>query len=209
MIKKKRLKTLKVATWINIMKNMMKRVSGDVRLLVVSQTQLAEFLGITTGRVNQLIDEGVVIRDPSSHKGEVILCESIQNYDLSGKATGDAVNFWKERGLHEKAKRELAELKLSERKGELYESATVERVLSELFINFRNRLQGLGHKLAGRLEGLTAAQISAIIDSEIEDNLEELSTGSKELSYEDSGVVERNTAELSETDTKGERVELG
>jgi predicted transcriptional regulator len=173
--------------------------ADELMNMTVTQVFMGKVLGLTQGRISQLLDEGILIRDEESR--QVRLMESVRSYYLSKNATGDGVNFWKERGLHEKAKRELAELKLSERKGELYESATVERVLSELFINFRNRLQGMGHKLAGRLEGLTAAQISAIIDSEIEDNLEELSTGSKELSYEDSGVVESNPVELSETDT--------
>lgn len=177
------------------------KADGEIKLMAVSQRQMAAAIGLSTTRINELLNEGVMVRDESRVDGRLMLFESLQNYFLSQKVTGDSVNFWKERGLHEKAKRELAELKLSERKGELYESETVERVLSELFINFRNRLQGMGHKLAGRLEGLTAAQISAIIDLEIEDNLEELSTGSKELSYEDSGVVESNPVELSETDT--------
>ena len=173
--------------------------ADELMNMTVTQAFMGKVLGLSQGRISQLLDEGILIRDEESR--QVRLVESLRSYYLSKNATGDGVNFWKERGLHEKAKRELAELKLSERKGELYESATVERVLSELFINFRNRLQGMGHKLAGRLEGLTAAQISDIIDFEIEDNLEELSTGSKELSYEDSGEVKRNPAELSETDT--------
>lgn len=191
-----RLKTLKVATVINIMKNMTKKFDGDVRLLAVSQTQLATFLGITTGRVNQLIDEGVVIRDPSSHKGEVLLCESIQNYDLSGKTSGDAVNFWKERGLHEKAKRELAELKLAERKGELYEAATVDDFLTELIVNTRNKLMGAGHKTALQCEGKSAAQISDIIDAEIREILTELATGAKSDGYKtDAGEMDAAAAD--------------
>lgn len=140
--------------------------------------------------MNQLIDENIIVRDETSTSGRVLLFESLENWFLSKKATGDGVNFWKERSLHEKAKRELAELKLGERRGELYEAETVERVLIELLTDFKTKLLGLGHKLAPRLEGMTAAQITAIIDAEVNNCLEELSEGVESEKYKTEGSEE-------------------
>ena len=126
-------------------------------------------------RINQLIDEGIVIRDPLSRTGEVMFLESLQNFYQSRKTTGDGVNFWAEKALHEKAKRELTELKLEQERGEVYKASEVEAVLTEMLIDFRNKLSGIGHKLAAQLEGKTATGICAAIDAEIEQALEELS----------------------------------
>ena len=39
------------------------KVSGDPRQITVSQSNFAKAVGLTTGRISQLIKEGVVIRD--------------------------------------------------------------------------------------------------------------------------------------------------
>ena len=150
------------------------RLRGDLKYYVVSQTQFASAVGLS-----QLIDEGIVIRDPLSRTGEVMMLESLQNFYQSRKTTGDGVNFWAEKALHEKAKRELSELKLEQERGEVYKASEVEAVLTEMLIDFRNKLSGLGHKLAAQLEGKTATAICDIIDSEIELNLKELSENVK------------------------------
>ena len=105
------------------------KVNGVIREMTCTQTQLAKAFGVSQARVNQLIDEGVVVRDEFSTNGQVMLFESLQNYFLSKNVSGDNVNFWKEKGLHERAKRELAELKLAKSRAEVYDAATVEASL--------------------------------------------------------------------------------
>ena len=176
----------------------MARVRGDIIEMTVSQTQLAAVLGISQPRVNQLIDEGIVIRDEQSKTGEVLLYESLQNYFLSKKATGAGVNFWKEKALHEKAKRELAELKVASRRGELYEAATVEAVLVELLTTFRNKLTGLPAKYSSRLTGKSRGEIYDLLTAAVEEELTELSEGVKEARY-DEGETGDIRAEIEES----------
>ncbi|MBO4780502.1 MAG: hypothetical protein J5497_07695 [Selenomonadaceae bacterium] len=161
------------------------RISGDIKQMTVSQTQLGKAIGVSTPRVNQLIDEGVVVRDEMSQSGQVMLFESLQNYFLSKNVSGDNVNFWKERGLHERAKRELAELKLSKSRGEVYDATTVESVLVELLTNFRNKLLGLPSKYATRLEGKSRAEIYSTLTTAIEEELTELSEGVNACDFKD------------------------
>lgn len=179
------------------------RVVGDIREMAVTQSQLARALKVSQPRVNQLIEEGVVIRDESATNGQVMLFESLQNFFLSKNTSGDGVNFWKEKGLHEKAKRELAELKLSKSRAEVYDAATVEGVLVELLTNFRNKLLGLPAKYASRLEGKTRAEIYNEMTTAIEDELTELSEGVKavDFSEDENGVTAEKDAPFGgETD---------
>ncbi len=171
------------------------RLSGDIKETTVSQTQLGRALSLSTPRINQLIDEGIVVRDEESRSGQVMLFESLRNYFLSKNVTGEGVNFWKERGLHEKAKRELAELKLSKSRGEVYEASVVEGVLSELLTNFRSKLTGLPSKYAPQLEGKSRAEIYRTLTSAIEEELTELSGGIKAVTFDENCAdIEEDTA---------------
>ena len=166
------------------------KVREDIRKLTTTQTNLAVALNVTQPRIAQLIEEGVVVRDEKDPSGGVMIVRSLQNFYAAKARSSEEneVDFWLEKARHEKVKRELSELKLRKEAGELYEAATVERVLTELLADFRNKLSGLGHKLAGRLENLTAGAICDIIDREVEDTLKELSdnvTSEKYASAED------------------------
>lgn len=160
------------------------KVSGEIVLMTVSQRQMSAAIKLSTTRVNELINEGIMIRDPSTEQGQLMLLDSLKNYYLSKSgADEETVNFWAERSKHEKAKREMAELKLAERKGELYYAADVEAEITEWLVDFRNKLLGVGHKLAKRLEGKTAAAICDIIDDEIDEILKELNEDVEEAEY--------------------------
>ena len=173
------------------------RFDGEIKSASVKQKELAAALGLTAARVNQLIDEGIVIRDELSRSGRVMLFDSLRNYFLSRKTTDEGTNYWLEKARHEKVKRELSELKLRKESGELYEAATVERVLAELMTTFKSKLEGTGHKLAPRLEGLTASAICDIIDEEIADILKELSDDVKGERYDAEADTDEEVAPLT------------
>ena len=177
------------------------KVNGVIREMTCTQTQLAKAIGVSQARVNQLIDEGVVVRDEFSTNGQVMLYESLQNYFLSKNVSGDSVNFWKEKGLHERAKRELAELKVDKAKGEVYDAATVEGVLTELLTNFRSKLLGLPAKYSTQVEGKTRAEIYDLLTAAIEEELTELSEGVKTVDFnEDSETTAENLADGDKAD---------
>ena len=181
------------------------KIDDEIQLIAVTQKQMARALGLGTTRINQLIDEGIIVRDETSRSGQVMLFESLRNFFLSKNANlGDgenSANFWKERGLHEKAKRELAEVKLAKTRGQLYEATTVESVLSELLTNFRSKLLGLPAKFATQLEGKNRAEIYAALTSAVEENLAELASGLEGANFESGNDVEADTGEVNSTDT--------
>ena len=175
------------------------KIHGNYKEWAVTQTQLGAILEVSQQRVNQLIDEDVVLRDETSKSGAVLLIDSLKNYYLSKHAVtdsaGGSVNFWKEKALHERAKREMTELKLSERRGELYEAATVESVMIEQLTNFRNKLLGLPAKFATRLEGKRRDEIYDTLTVEIENCLDELSKN-----YSDADFRSKDDEEPKPTD---------
>ena len=173
------------------MNNETKNIDGEIQSMTCMQTQLARALNLSKQRINQLIDEGIVVRDETSFTGQVMFFESLQNFFLSRsvKLGGEiSVNFWKERGLHEKAKRELAEVKLAKTRGQLYDATTVESVLSELLTNFRSKLLGLPAKLATQLEGKSRDEINSMLTAEIEENISELTERLANVSFVDNNA---------------------
>lgn len=171
------------------MRSVANKVDGEIQLMAVTQRQMSAALGLGTTRINQLIDEGIIVRDETSRSGQVMLFESLRNFFLSRNANlgngADTVNFWHERGLHEKAKRELAEVKLAKTRGELYEASTVENVLSEILTNFRSKLLGLPSKYASQLNGKSRSEIYDMLTAAIEENLTELAAGLENATFDD------------------------
>jgi len=149
---------------------------------------MAQALGVTQPRVHQLIQDGIILKNPA---GNVLVIESLKNYYKQKAAIEDTedVDLTKERALHEKAKREIAELKLAKMQGSVYDARTVELVMTEMYSNLRTQLLGLPSKLAPILEGKSKEEIYAAMTKELEEKLSELSQYSPEL-FLDSDVEE-------------------
>ena len=150
----------------------------ELQVLTVRQATMARLLSLTPARVHQLIEEKIVVRNEGDKTGGVYLVSSLQNYYLSKSKSdiaGDESTYWTEKKLHESAKRQLAELKLSRERGLVYDAAAIETALTEELSMLRSRLMGLGMKLSKELEMKPAAEISQILDAEIEESLKELS----------------------------------
>lgn len=163
------------------------KVAEDPRLITVSQTNLAKALNLTVVRVQQLIQEGVVIRDDNDARGGVLLLQSVRNYDRmknKGGPTADdeeVVDYKLEQAKHEKVKRELAEIKLAKAEARIYDARTVELVMTEMLSNLRTQLLGLPSKLAPILESKDRAAVYETMTKEIEEKLAELSEYSPDL----------------------------
>ena len=148
------------------------KINCDLRVATCTQTQLSKAIGVSTARINQLINEGVVIRALGASQGAVLVFESIKNYySHQYGRTGSGVNFNDEKALHMKAKRELAELTLAKAKGELYEAAAVEKTLVEIFTTLRTQLLMLPAVLSPQLANKSCEEICDILSAEIEQKL--------------------------------------
>ena len=160
------------------------KVTENLNTLTTTQSNLARCLGLSVPRVNQMIELGIVVRDESDPSGGVFVMRSAKNYWDAKRKTSDDGNdadFWAEKARHEKAKRQLAEIKLAKEEARIYDAGVVEQVMIEQLIGLRTHLTSLGNKLAAQLAGKSAEEIAAAIDAEVEDRLKELSEYKPEL----------------------------
>lgn len=149
------------------------KISKDLKKLTTTQGEMAKILGITQPRVHQLIEEGVVVRDDSSG---VLVIESMQNfYKLKAKITDDPADYEKEKALHEKAKRELAEIELAEKRGDMHNTQDIEIMVGGLLTVFKKNVLSIPSKMALILAGKSAEEINELLTKEMSQCLTELS----------------------------------
>lgn len=154
---------------------------------VVKLAELAGFLDFSERRIQQLTEEGMIIR---VRKGEYEFIKSVKNYIESLDAVYDEIETedgvvrgvdLKKKELEEKIKllekrNEKEEIKLRKMRGEIYESADVENVWAKALEIFRAKLLNIAPRLAPKLKGEDDSDyIENTIEGEITDALEELS----------------------------------
>lgn len=149
------------------------KISKDLKKLTTTQGEMAKILGITQPRVHQLIEEGVVVRDDNSG---VLVVESMQNfYKLKSKITDEPADFEKEKALHEKAKRELAEIELAEKRGDMHNTQDIEIMVGGLITVFKKNILAIPSKMALVLSGKQPEEVNEILTQEMSQCLTELS----------------------------------
>ncbi|MFC3802818.1 hypothetical protein [Cohnella sp. GCM10012308] len=144
--------------------------------MIFTAAQLADLLGLTPRRVQQLAEEGIVVK---SGRGKYVAAESVQNYirlQAEGAAGKSEVDYFDERALHERAKRRKTELELAVMEGELHRSDDVKLVMNDMIAAFRSRILAMPSKLAPQL--LAKDELPVILEMltrEVHDALTELS----------------------------------
>ena len=100
----------------------------------LSQSKYAEHRNATKGYIGRLIKEGRL------HLIKGKLNVAMSDAELENKSNDDkAPNYWREKALHEKAKRELAELDLKLKQDQLVEVDQVGEHLDKIFSAVRHR----------------------------------------------------------------------
>lgn len=164
-------------------------IAGELSEATTTQAKLARYLGCSKAYMSQLAEEGnILVKDESDDRGRIFAFDSLKNYLLLKKSGKEGVNYFKEKGLHERVKREQAEIKLRQMKGELYESETVETALIEILSTLRTHLTALPAKFSVQLEGKSREEIYRILTAEIENKLDDLSQNFDELNFADDSI---------------------
>lgn len=154
----------------------------------VASSAIAALIGLTRPRVDQLAKEGVFNKNDA---GKYPLTENIRRWiayktsSNSGETKADD-----ERNIHEKIKRETAELKLARLRNEVHNTKDIELMVGGMLTIFKRRMLSIPHKMAMMLAGKSEDDIDEILSAEIESALIELSQfdASKlsEAGYDDS-----------------------
>ncbi|MEN8702486.1 hypothetical protein [Bacillus infantis] len=119
--------------------------------LIVSTKKISEILGVTTRRIQQLTDEGALVR---MARGQYDLPASIKKYieyQIDKVAPDEELDNGVETALWTKARREKTELEVKIIKGELHRSQDVKRVMNDMLMAFRQRTLSMPTKLAPQL----------------------------------------------------------
>jgi len=149
-----------------------------------SAKQLSDLLNITPRRIQQLAEEGIVVK---SARGKYKVLESVRGFirylqDKNGD--NDEIDYNREHALLERAKRLKAELQLNVMKGELHRSKDVELVMNDMIAAFRVRILAIPTKLAPQLEGMKElTQIRDLLTREMIEALTELSQYDPQVFY--------------------------
>lgn len=155
---------------------MVNKENADV---IVTTDKLAELFGFSRQRINQLAKEGVLEKKAP---GRFFLMLNIKKYieflrngtvsEEEGEATA---LYWEEKALHERAKREKAEIELELFKGNLLKATDVEQTMADMILTAKSRLLSIPSKVSPKILGqknITA--VAEIIRGEIYEALNEL-----------------------------------
>lgn len=154
------------------------KIIDDFKDIYTNTEGFAKCLGVTPRRINQLVKEGAFEKTRS---GEIHVSSAILQYVRFKSRDHAEVEYQKEKALHEKAKRELAEIEVQTKRNELHAAFAVEQVMSVMLANTRTRLLGLGAALTPLLAGKKKGEINDIINSSIEEILCELKDYTPEM----------------------------
>lgn len=154
----------------------------SVEQVTVSSTVLSNLFGITTRRIRQLENEGVIKKVA---RGKYNLQENIKSYITFIKTSADLkenkseegkIDYDEEHALLERRRREKIELELAAMRGTMHYSEDVERVMTDMLSNFKAKLLGLPSRAAPQL--ITFSEIGDIqecLHKEVLEVLNELS----------------------------------
>lgn len=166
----------------------------------VNQKELAAILGITDRRIRQLKNEfGLFERNTSEGKKNKNYClekcvPEYINYKLEAEAQqGTTYNKEKEQAEHEQIKKKISILKLRKLRRELHEADDVEEFLTEMLMNFKNRLLSIPQKVAPLV--VSEDDVNVVLDimeKEIFEALDELSE------YDPMKIDKESTASILE-----------
>lgn len=170
----------------------------------VSAAVLGDMFGVSDRRIRQMAEEGIVVR---AAKGRYKLVDSIKNYLLTVKLAAEGVgvdladgeiNLEEEKGLHERVKRHISELKLQIMKGGLHKAQDVEIVMTDMLVAFKTRMMNIPSKVAPILESRNAVFIKDRLTCEIIEALNELKDCDPRAFYSEEYVEEDESGDEQE-----------
>lgn len=184
----------------------------NVEQVTVSSTVLSNLFGLTTRRIRQLENEGVIQKIA---RGKYSLQDNIKSYITYIKASADLkenkieegkIDYDEEHALLERRKREKMELELAAMRGTMHYSEDVERVMNDMLSNFKAKILALPSRAAPRLITFsTIADIQEVLQNEVLDALNEMSQYNPNDFYSDEYVdvlddeVENESKEITDS----------
>lgn len=148
----------------------------------VNTAVLAKYLGVSSRRVLQLVDDGVIDAVKGGTGNHYDLSVVIQQYiaHISNKSKSPDMDSEKKKlkadADYKRHKADMAGLQLEELRGNMHRSEDVEAAMTDIVYAIRGALVALPGRVAiDALKAKTAAEVSKVVRTEINKALEELS----------------------------------
>lgn len=140
--------------------------------MLVNAKTMAKIMDLSERRVNQLVAEKVITKDPD---GQFNVMQVILDYYKNKAGIGPGINYDQEHALLEKVKREIAEIELAELKKEVHRADDIKNVLGGMIIACRNKLLAMPLGVAVKLVGQRNPNIIIdVLTKEVKIALDEL-----------------------------------
>jgi phage terminase Nu1 subunit (DNA packaging protein) len=142
----------------------------------VSRAQFGRIVGVTGGRVSQLIGQGVLAPDGTLADWLRSYCQHLRT-QASGRATAGNLDLSQERANLALEQRRIAELRRGEMEGSLIDASAVADKWARLATETRDSLLTLPDRLAPLLEMRPLHFVRQLLDTEIRAALHSLADG--------------------------------
>jgi hypothetical protein len=149
----------------------------------VTAKELSKILGVSDRRIRQLVEEKVLEKDPDSKKYFLPACvQKFIAYKANAQSGGTDTDYFHQRSMHEKTKREKAEIELSHLQGRMHSADDVELVMTDMIAKSKTRLRGIPAKVAPSLVAQTdLSAVERILAAEIDQCLSEIAQYSPDM----------------------------
>jgi phage terminase Nu1 subunit (DNA packaging protein) len=156
---------------------MTKRIN-NLNGTVVTAKVMGDLIGVSDRRIRQMADEGIL---PKLENGSYDLVDAVRTYIRFLKLNNETdssstkASYEEEKMLHERAKRQKAELLLAEMRGQVHDADTVEKVMEEMLTNLKTKILAIPPTVAPMLIGMSdIAEIQDLIEKQVYFALNEL-----------------------------------
>ena len=129
----------------------------------LSGKEMGEIFTLTKGRVSQLTAQGIFVRQGSDY----LLKPSVKNYLQLSKTAAASAPLMQARLAKAQADARKAKCEADLAEGKTVSLPEVEATVAEIAVTVRSALLNFKNTLPERLQGLTAREISQVIDDEI------------------------------------------
>jgi phage terminase Nu1 subunit (DNA packaging protein) len=142
----------------------------------VSMAAFSRIVGVTPGRISQLVQAGVLATEGTLAEWLLAYCEQLRT-QAAGRASSGPLDLSQERAALALEQRRIAELKRGQLEDRLVDKELVARTWAGLATQTRDDLLLLPDRLAPLLEMRPGATVRQTLDTEIRASLHRLADG--------------------------------
>lgn len=158
---------------------------------LVSTSEICEIMGLKPRRIQQLADEGAVIRAAHGKYDLVATFQAYTEYEKEKIISDDPdLDKLREETLWTRARRKKTEAELGIITGKLHRADDVENIMNAMMMSFRSQLLSFASRLAPKVQGKKdLIEIQEITKEEVEDLMRELKDYDPDVFYAESEDV--------------------